>query len=358
MQDYNKNDFFIYSFISFLIVGFITVLFLFPLSKNSNLKYNSNAVQKQNPKLVQNSFSPYFNAIDIPLNKNLPGFSKYKFVYTYSLFVNDVVKNLEILIPIPVSENEKQYISNVIINPKPLKYLKIKDNIVAKYSFPELSAGEYNIIFSGSAHIRTYNIKNAKKLNTNISPEKDLSKYLLPEKAIESNDSYIKSIANTIIGDTQEEIAENIYKYIQDNILYKNTNYLLSAKEALYNKYGKCGEFSSIMTALLRAKNIPARIVIGNIARENDNQHNWVEVYFDKYGWVTYDPTASPSILKIYSPNGKLLKIEKNYDVSPDNLQYIKSGINSFSPYYMRYVSESKDNAIFIKTDFNIFSDD
>ena len=65
---------------------------------------------------------------------------------------------------------------------------------------------------------------------------------------------------------------------------------------------GHCEYFATAMTVMLRTLGIPARYVGGflpgeyndlagdYIVRQSD-AHTWVEAYFPRYGWVTFDPT-------------------------------------------------------------------
>jgi transglutaminase-like putative cysteine protease len=67
-------------------------------------------------------------------------------------------------------------------------------------------------------------------------------------------------------------------------------------------KEGYCQHFSGAMALLLRMGGVPARVVSGFspggyskrrnawIVRDTD-AHAWVEAWFDRSGWVTYDPT-------------------------------------------------------------------
>jgi hypothetical protein len=67
-------------------------------------------------------------------------------------------------------------------------------------------------------------------------------------------------------------------------------------------KQGHCELFASAMTVMLRALNIPARLVNGfnggefnpltgsYVIRARD-AHSWVEAFFPGSGWVTFDPT-------------------------------------------------------------------
>jgi len=67
---------------------------------------------------------------------------------------------------------------------------------------------------------------------------------------------------------------------------------------------GYCQHFSGAMALLLRMGGIPARVAVGfspgqldkasgeYIVRDLD-AHSWVEAYFPRYGWITFDPTPS-----------------------------------------------------------------
>ncbi len=67
---------------------------------------------------------------------------------------------------------------------------------------------------------------------------------------------------------------------------------------------GYCEYYASAMAVLLRAEGIPARVVGGyfpapfdaneggHLYREK-NAHLWVEVFFPRYGWIPFEPTAN-----------------------------------------------------------------
>jgi len=67
---------------------------------------------------------------------------------------------------------------------------------------------------------------------------------------------------------------------------------------------GHCEVFAAAMTALLRVRGIPTRMVNGFITSEFDlvqnawmirraGAHTWVEVWSDREGWVSFDPTPA-----------------------------------------------------------------
>jgi protein-glutamine gamma-glutamyltransferase len=73
--------------------------------------------------------------------------------------------------------------------------------------------------------------------------------------------------------------------------------YFLFTKRA-----GHCEYFASAMVVMLRTLGVPTRYVTGFLPGEfNDlaqdyiirgsDAHSWVEVYFPRYGWITFDPT-------------------------------------------------------------------
>lgn len=69
------------------------------------------------------------------------------------------------------------------------------------------------------------------------------------------------------------------------------------------SKLGWCEQVASSMTVLLREMGIPARVAVGFVPGEIDpltgrylvranDAHSWTEVWFPRFGWVPFDPTA------------------------------------------------------------------
>lgn len=266
-----------------------------------------------------------------------PPFKKYKYVITFDINVKDKISDLKLNIPVSTDEKDKQYITNTSVSIKPDRIYNDGPSTYYEYNFPSAQNQNIRITFEGIAKVRNYTIGTAKLLNKNISPEKDLTQYLIPEPYIESNDEYIKSIADKIKGDTKEEILKNIYIYGQKRIKYVLVPTIYGAKKAIKMRSGKCAEYAATMVALCRAKNIPARVVMGYFARKDNQQHDWVEVYFDEYGWVMYDPTAKPTVIRHKDTLGTVVKQEIRYDVNHDDINYIATGRNSFKSFEMNY---------------------
>lgn len=70
------------------------------------------------------------------------------------------------------------------------------------------------------------------------------------------------------------------------------------------SRKGYCSYFAFSMTLMARSLGLPARVAVGFFvdprmsvmdyyAVRADMAHAWVEVYFEDYGWIEFDPTAS-----------------------------------------------------------------
>ena len=218
-------------------------------------------------------------------------FKDYRFRYTYNILVKGFVDEVDFKMYVPISENNKSSVTISSVSKKPDKFYRSYVGYVAEYNFKNLEDETIKIVFDGKLKTRVYDMKLAKQINKNLTPEKDLSPYLKAQPFIEVDDPYIKKVAKGISGLSQEEIVNNIFWYLQRNIEYVMIADS-GAKKALMEKRGKCTEFAAAMVALCRARNIPARIIAGDVLRSVDTPHVWVEVYYDEYGWVMYDPTT------------------------------------------------------------------
>jgi len=103
-----------------------------------------------------------------------------------------------------------------------------------------------------------------------------------------------------------------LQEYLRDH--YRYTLHLPATvqKDPLANflferKEGHCEYFASAMAVMLRGLGIPARVVNGFRGGEfNDlsgqylvrarDAHSWVEAYFPRHGWVSFDPTPASSL--------------------------------------------------------------
>jgi len=127
-------------------------------------------------------------------------------------------------------------------------------------------------------------------------------------------DPRIPRLANQIVGSSSNEYdkAAAIERYL--NTRYGYTLQLLRAPVAdplanfLFDrKQGHCEYFASAMAVMLSTLKIPSRVVngfrsdefndvTGNYIVRAKNAHSWVEAYFPRYGWITFDPTPGGEV--------------------------------------------------------------
>jgi hypothetical protein len=112
---------------------------------------------------------------------------------------------------------------------------------------------------------------------------------------------------------TQYDAVRRIETYLRSNYSYSENppsrNYPLRAF-LFQDKKGYCQQFSGAMALMLRMVGIPTRVASGfspgtplngsYVVRDFD-AHSWDEVYFNRIGWVSFDPTpgASPAQSRI-----------------------------------------------------------
>jgi protein-glutamine gamma-glutamyltransferase len=127
-------------------------------------------------------------------------------------------------------------------------------------------------------------------------------------------DPRIPRLAAQIVGSSTNDYdkAATIERYLNSHYAY--TLHLLNTPVAdplanflFERKAGHCEYFASSMAVMLRTLKIPARVVngfrsdefndvTGNYIVRAKNAHSWVEAYFPRYGWITFDPTPGGEI--------------------------------------------------------------
>jgi len=141
-----------------------------------------------------------------------------------------------------------------------------------------------------------------------------LDEYTLPQQFVDSDNESIIALAAQLRGDNDQQTAQNIHNHVYRLISWPSGERInisqLYASELLESPVGVCGDFAILMTALLRAENIPVRMISGlafNIplrrARDWGHQgasHAWVEFYADgkwhfadpSWGWFDRNATS------------------------------------------------------------------
>jgi transglutaminase-like putative cysteine protease len=110
-------------------------------------------------------------------------------------------------------------------------------------------------------------------------------------------DGAVAELAETLSREAPKETTRAIFFYVSREIRYDfelartiTYGYVPNLEELVtQTRRGICFDFASLMTALLRLNDIPAKMVFGH--HEESNWHAWVEVYLPDYGWAIFDPT-------------------------------------------------------------------
>ncbi len=114
--------------------------------------------------------------------------------------------------------------------------------------------------------------------------------YLRSEVLIQADDEEIVKLAKeTVGGSTDPYLASKmISAWVFENIEKEPVVSIPDAKAILAHRRGDCNEHATLVTALLRAAGIPARIVVGLVYKEGRfYYHAWNEAYLDR--WISLD---------------------------------------------------------------------
>ena len=120
------------------------------------------------------------------------------------------------------------------------------------------------------------------------------SGFLEPEFNIESRDKEILDAARRIAGDERDpvSVAKKLLQWVYRNVEKKPVLSIPSALEVLRTRAGDCNEHATLLTALLRAAEIPARLSIGLVyTRDKFYYHAWTEAYLGE--WISMDATLN-----------------------------------------------------------------
>lgn len=239
----------------------------------------------------------YISANTFNTTKNNPEFNKplslISFELKGSVKLTGPTSKIQLKIALPQTINERQTITKLQFFPQPKNIIIDGGTKYAEYEFINPTSN-FDVIVKGEATLLKYDLKKALNKNTpNVAYNENFVYYTRPEEYIESNNNKIKQIASSINGRNELETVTRIYKFVLKNMSYDSYNPKdVGAELALTRKQGDCSEYTDLMIALCRAKNIPAKVNIGYTSHHtNTPKHAWVDVYIKNLGWVPFDPT-------------------------------------------------------------------
>ena len=177
-----------------------------------------------------------------------------------------------------------------------LAYLKLKVEGLIESRFDTALLAEGRQAF-GSGMIEIVREKIPSKADYDL-PYSDASgsmkEFLRPELNIESGDSAVMEKAREIAGKVKDPVtvARRIMAWVFRNVKKRPVVTVPSALEVLKTKVGDCNEHAVLLTALLRAAGIPARVCVGVVySRGSFFYHAWTESYLGE--WISMDATLN-----------------------------------------------------------------
>ena len=123
------------------------------------------------------------------------------------------------------------------------------------------------------------------------------------ELHIESNNVQIVELSREL-SEGKETACDQVraaYDYVGNHLVYSYNGADWGAQAALGEMGADCTEYASLMIALARAADIPARYLEGLWAHgetapdDARTEHAWLEVYLPGVGWTPMDPTLGRS---------------------------------------------------------------
>lgn len=132
-------------------------------------------------------------------------------------------------------------------------------------------------------------------ISPNVLPTKvrgDLSKFLKSDKFV--NSKIVAKISERLVKNIWDpfEKVKILNNYVLNKLEYGNPiKGLYSTDDALKLEKVDCGGFNMLLISLCISQKIPARLVSGFFASENNNMHAWVEIFIPNKGWITADPS-------------------------------------------------------------------
>ena len=166
--------------------------------------------------------------------------------------------------------------------------------------------------------------------------------FIEPTENIESGHESIRTLAlNRFPSDSWLETVAEVTEWTNKNLEYDLAYYpeTYSAITTLGTKKGVCDEYAVLSAAILRAKEIPVRIINGisfNSREEQGwNNHAWLEAYNPTVGWIPLDSTFGEAgtvdgthIVRGYSPDPSQASVSKATTLRSVSVEIAEIGLD------------------------------
>ncbi len=235
-----------------------------------------------------------------PRPPRLKNSNKVNLILSYDFSKTEKTEVIRFIIALPKTIPNRQRIYSIEYTPQPKRVFSENGNDYAEFVFMNPNE-DFSILLDIKAKLLKYDLFTARRRQkTMLADDPDPKEFLIHEKNIEKDNPLIRKIAHKIKnGDNLGATVKNISDFVIHYLKYVNDGECSGALYAVRSKKGQCCEYASLFVALCRAKDIPARTVSGYINYPGIvPRHAWAEVYFDRHGWVPFDPTWADVIRK------------------------------------------------------------
>jgi hypothetical protein len=132
-----------------------------------------------------------------------------------------------------------------------------------------------------------------------------LARFTKPSHFINSDSQQVKLLANSLGRNRPYETVKAVLGWCQENIMYTPPGLYfpsgIKATDVMDRGFGHCEERIMVAVALLRANNIPARLLRGHSAFLGDDgrghHHSILEFYLEGVGWIPWDYGQTPGVV-------------------------------------------------------------
>lgn len=175
-----------------------------------------------------------------------------------------------------------------------------------------------------SRYARAFTTKLDVSLKSEFAPFLNSNQYV---NYSATNEAVKKASELTKDAETKLDIIKEIYSYIVNNVTYDKekaktvrSGYLPNVDDTLTTGKGICFDYASLMSAMLRSKEVPCRLVTGLAGEAN---HAWIDVYTEETGWINGAIKFDGKVWKLMDPT-----FASSAKESKKIMQYIGDGEN------------------------------
>ena len=154
--------------------------------------------------------------------------------------------------------------------------------------------------------------------------------FLYPNQYVDfTPDSEACLLAQSMLAEDASDLdaLDAVYNYVISNITYDEekaaaveAGYLPDIDETLETGIGICFDYAALMTAMLRARDIPCKLQIGYTS---DIKHAWIDVYIRSKGWINHAISFDGETWSRMDPT-----FDSNADDADSIQEYIGDGDN------------------------------